>query len=336
MGQAEEGGIDWMALEEFKSYAKSLNSFNQEDCKVFYFIFRSQLMNAYGELGMAAQSPIALRLAADNCLDLMCMSRKSGKGEIQFKNVVGWMVAAGMDQEALNMFVYFVERRSSREPLPYLDIHSKDADLDDPDTMTMLLGNIGQKVNHYCPEMHHHIIIPLLKYNKLQQRLMERRKSIVKWKSFMMGTHPEVGSCSPVQKLGGNRKVLEKIQNMVINKGEVKKIKRDRWMITRCLERVQERRREMIDELQRSRSQIQDPEKQSVTPSFVAAWNMSPTYSKILKNFAETGKITDKPWHQPIEGFFQASVDTDPTKTYGDCSEFSLICCKTGTSTHNC
>ena len=66
------------------------------------------------------------------------------------------------------------------------------------------------------------------------------------------------------------------------------------------------------------------------------AWKMSPAYHKILRNFTETGKITNNPWHQPVEGFFQASVDTDPSKDYDDCSEFSLMCYKTGSSVHVC
>merc|ERR1711962_573752 len=48
------------------------------------------------------------------------------------------------------------------------------------------------------------------------------------------------------------------------------------------------------------------------------AWRMSPAYHKFLRKYMATGKITDKPWHEPMEGFFQASVDTDPSKDYGD------------------
>ena len=66
------------------------------------------------------------------------------------------------------------------------------------------------------------------------------------------------------------------------------------------------------------------------------AWRMSPAYHKFLRKYMATGKITDKPWHEPLEGFYQASVDTDPSKDYGDCSEFSLICRKTGSGVHMC
>merc|ERR1712029_710513 len=81
---------------------------------------------------------------------------------------------------------------------------------------------------------------------------------------------------------------------------------------------------------------IEDPQNigRAVCYSYYEAWKLSPAYHKILRCYSETDKITDKPWYHPMEGFFLASVDTDPTKDYDYCSQFSLICYKTGTSVH--
>ena len=61
-----------------------------------------------------------------------------------------------------------------------------------------------------------------------------------------------------------------------------------------------------------------------------------PLLYQVLAHFLQKGKVTDKPWHTPMEGFLQTSVDVDPSKAYGDCSEFSLICFKSGSSVHIC
>ena len=42
----------------------------------------------------------------------------------------GWMIAGGLDQEALNFLVYFERRRLFMEPLPYFDM-ANDVDIED-------------------------------------------------------------------------------------------------------------------------------------------------------------------------------------------------------------
>merc|ERR1712029_780446 len=143
---------------------------------------------------------------------------------------------------------------------------------------------------------HHFMIGSLLKYKRLQEHHLARRKSIVQFRSFLMGTHLEIGRESPVQKLRGATKVLKKIQNLVVSPRVKRKLQCEPRVIAACLKLVHERNRYIIPGL--------------LNPESI------PT--------------------EELEGFFQAAIDTDPSKGYGDCSEFSLLCYKTGTSIHTC
>jgi len=344
IASAESGGnLKWTNIHD----TNPTPSFS--DIFQVYVRVRQDLIMMYGMMGMVHQSPLAYRLAAENALDLLCMTYKKAEGEDDFQMIGGLMVAAGMDQEAFNFFVYFRKRRlMKREALPYLDICGNNADIQDPITMKLLLD---KKDPHTFLWSHHYVILSLLKYKKLQHNLMERRKSVVKWMSFLMGTHPDVGSNSTVQLLRGNRKVLKKIQNMVVNKRLVRGLKKEPIIINKYLKEVQERNRLIIrglldpdscekEEMHRYCRDMhclhEDCSAIRDINVYVRAWKMSPAYQTILTNFLETGKISQKPWHEPAEGFFQASIDTDPTKAYGDCSEFSLVCHRTKTGAHRC
>ena len=121
-----------------------------------------------------------------------------------------------------------------------MDLESVEADIEDPKILDTLLGkNPDDHFASVFPEHHIYVIGTLLKYKKLQHNMMERRKSIVKWTSFLMGTHPEVGKQSPIQKLSGNRTVLEKIQNMVVSKQLADKLKKEPIVITEYLKRME-------------------------------------------------------------------------------------------------
>merc|ERR1712029_766889 len=203
---------------------------------------------------------------------------------------------------------------------------------------------------------HHFMIGSLLKYKRLQEHHLARRKSIVQFRSFLMGTHLEIGRESPVQKLRGSTKVLKKIQNLVVSPRVKRKLQCEPRVIAACLELVHERNRYIIPGLLNPESipteehdgflnlvpkllsKAGNPflQARNALSSYGACWKMSPAYHKFLSNWENTGRISDKPWHQPMEGFFQAAIDTDPSKGYGDCSEFSLLCYKTGTSIHTC
>merc|ERR1712029_343858 len=341
--KVSEGQIDWFDPAEAVEWHDGKYVCLNVTAEQYYFMTRMALTMAYANLGRKTQSKTAFRLAAENALDMLCITYKDAQGETEFKLIGGWMVSGGMDQEALNFFVYLSKRRYSKKPLPYLDIESNDANIEDPNMWERILNlqkNLCKRPEPACfPEFHLYIIGALLKYKNLQHNLMERRKSIVKWASFLMGTHLEVGHDSPVLKLRGNRTVLEKIQNMVLNKELVKRIINELVVITSFLKRIDQRSQYLIKGLL-EKTPPKDREKLIGVPhgttQYKEAWEMSPAYLKILKNFLETGKIADKGWHRPTEGFFQASVDTDPTKGLEDCSEFNLICFKTGCSIHIC
>ena len=50
-------------------------------------------MLAYSEMGEQSLSPIAFRLAAENALDLLCMTYKNAYGEAMHKKIGGWLIA---------------------------------------------------------------------------------------------------------------------------------------------------------------------------------------------------------------------------------------------------
>ena len=61
------------------------------------------------------------------------------------------MVAGGMDQEAVNFFVYLSKRPLTTKNLPYLDIQSKDTDIGEPYSMAILLErHHGLILNSAC------------------------------------------------------------------------------------------------------------------------------------------------------------------------------------------
>ena len=67
-------------------------------------------MATYSMVGQVSMSPVAYRLAAENALDLLCMTYKENYGEVHYMDVGGWMVAAGMDKEAASFFLYLNKR----------------------------------------------------------------------------------------------------------------------------------------------------------------------------------------------------------------------------------
>jgi len=357
MKMAYKGELDWNEKNDDEDDPLPKGFFTWKEDRLAaqsYLMSRQSLVRKYADLGRDVQSPLAFRLAAENTLDILCMTYKNAYGEKEFKDIGNWMTAAGMDQEALNFFVYLNTRRYSKGKLPYMDLDSMNADIEDPKTLDTLLGkNAHYHTAPFFPEHHIYLIGILLKYKKLQHNMMDRRKSVVKWKSFLMGTHPKIGKDSPIQKLRGNRTALEKIQNMVVSKELANKLKKEPAVITQYLKRMEMRSKTILPKLiDRHHEENVGWAKMlygmpglfglkkmpSVRYIYDDAWRKSPAYHQILFKYMETGKITNKPWHEPMEGFHQASIDTDPSKDYDDCSEFSLMCLKTGSrsSVHIC
>ena len=65
----------------------------------------------------------------------------------------GWMVAGGMDEEALNYLCYFLRRILSDQPLLYLDI-SKDEDIED-DSYLKLMRRKKTEMDYEADEWFH-------------------------------------------------------------------------------------------------------------------------------------------------------------------------------------
>ena len=86
----------------------------------------------------------------------------------------GWMVAGGMDQEALNYLCYFLSRILCNQPLPYLDI-SKDEDIED-DSYLKLMRRKKTEMDYEADEwFHDYMLIALIKLKRLQALLVQRK-----------------------------------------------------------------------------------------------------------------------------------------------------------------
>ena len=92
-----------------------------EECKAIWtpeqqFIgFRQRLIEAYVECAEKTMSSLAFRLAAEKKLDQLCLTYQ--KEHVLYagrmRSCCGWMVAGGMDQEALNLLNYLTSRRNT-------------------------------------------------------------------------------------------------------------------------------------------------------------------------------------------------------------------------------
>lgn len=361
-----------------------------------YIRMRQSLMLAYSEMGEQSLSPIAFRLAAENALDLLCMTYKNAYGEAMHKKIGGWLIAAGMDQEALDYMVYIGKRRTLKERIPYLDTDvCGDADIEQMETLSVFLEQHPKDEAAYS-WFHWFMMGALLKYKNLQRRIMQKKISQTKFMTFMMGLHERAGAESKVKWFKGSYQILQKIQSYVcVDKMSddmmnddilrdclpfkmLRVLSTEPKVINTCLKMVNERNEWLIPGLLDPNSipgkpmssyhdllsmdwndpHCEDPQNaRHAVNNYACAYKMSPTYQKVLTNFLKTGTCTGRghicyakppakcvpkcrrqchPWEVPMEGFFQCAVDVDPTKAFGDCSEFNLFCHKTKTPSHTC
>ena len=82
---------------------------------------RQSLMLAYSEMGEQSLSPIAFRLAAENALDLLCMTYKNAYGEAMHKKIGGWLIAGLLTATIINILCIFqyVKKRFYKQGLPW-------------------------------------------------------------------------------------------------------------------------------------------------------------------------------------------------------------------------
>ena len=79
-------------------------------------------MLAYSEMGEQSLSPIAFRLAAENALDLLCMTYKNAYGEAMHKKIGGWLIAGLLTTSISNNISIFqyVKKWFYKQGLPWL------------------------------------------------------------------------------------------------------------------------------------------------------------------------------------------------------------------------
>ena len=313
-----------------------------------YILARQKLVRAYVKCGEEALNSIAFRLAAENILDVLCLTYNqstSPQGEHVRFQYCGWMVAGGMDQEALNYICYFNHRELSQEPLPYLDI-SKDEDVEgstylEPIRNATMMGIEGMW-------FHDFMMIALIKYKRLQSLMVERRKSNSIWETFIMGTHPRVGHQSNILRLRGKYPVLELIKSGVVDPSLGRRIEALAKQIQEILTAVNERNPLIIPGIIDRNSIPDDPpynededeDEDELDDSFDLhdgdphdarwafgnygiAWNMSRAYTRVLQLFRDTGKVLVG--ESPVEGFLQAAFDVDPSDPFGADNVFKQL-----------
>jgi len=167
-------------------------------------VAREKLQTAFVNCGEANGSPLAFRLAAEN-IDGFDKPRQNYKH-------MGWMLAAGgMDQEVLNYYRRFTGEKVPRDPWEYfLD---KDLDIEED----FYLDKI--KLHHDDDAWYiDFMAIALIKYNRLKTLIVNRQRNDVKWRTFMMGTHPRVGQNSSILGIRGIACIVEKLGLFVTGK----------------------------------------------------------------------------------------------------------------------
>jgi len=314
-----------------------------------YILARQRLIEAYVKCGEQGFSSVAFRLAAENMLDLLCLTYKHAMGEHVRYSYCGWMVAGGMDQEALNYLCYFRYRRLSASPLPYLDL-SKDEDIEGGEYLEMLKRKRNKLDWSTSQWFHDYMLIALIKYKRLQALLVQKQKSAAGWRTFLMGTNPRVGKMSAVLKIRGKNLIVEKIQRFVLNfEARVDQLT---LQIQEMLTLVNLKnpliipgildRNSIPEEPAYSEEGDVDDDINDLLPddddnednhgddihdacwalgNYGYAWNMSHAYTRVLKLFLDTGRVTVNGGRQfgtmPVEGFLQAAFDTDSNRFYG-------------------
>ena len=135
------------------------------------------------------------------------MSYKSAGGEHVRYICSGWMIAANMDQEALNYLIYFDKRSKTSDSLHYLSIDEQEIEGDS------YIKSL--KEGQYRHWYHDYMSIALIKLKRMRELMVRRQKEKIRWKNFMMGAHERVGAGSAILKLRGIHLIFETMKNYV-------------------------------------------------------------------------------------------------------------------------
>jgi len=278
-----------------------------------YILARMRLTEAYVKCGEEASSCTAFMLAAENMLDILCLTYSLREGEHVKYTYCGWMVAAGMDQLALDYLCYFRHRLMSPHSLPYLDL-SREEDIEGESYLKLF----KEKKNYmdWAADMwfHDYMLIALIKYKRLQSLIVQRNKDVKK--CVMEDT------------------ILERINQLDT---QIKQILSDvnacnPMIIPGIIDRdsIPEKDEALSDE---QSGYIHDAS--WAVQNYEHAWNMSPAYIKVLEYFLQTGhvmptfkKLEDSLGKKlgcfPVGGLLQAAFDVDPTRCYGRGDDLGL------------
>jgi len=266
-----------------------------------YFLARHRLTYAYVKCGEVNKSPLAFRLAAENMLDLLCLSYKDVRGEYVRYFHCGWMIAGGMDQDALNYLMYFHLRNIGDNPLPYLHVDNQDIE-----------GDFFEA--HIKPEtdtlwFHDYMIIALIKYKRLKALVVERQKKDTKWRTFMMGTHERAGTDSVVMKIRGKSPVIEQIRIMLVDSSIEKRISRLSDTILTLLTLVNLYYDAIIPNIIDRNNGLGfniNDEHRFAYKSYGHAWNMGTGNNSFLIKFIRTGEL-----YNPISEYPNERIEYD-------------------------
>jgi len=305
-----------------------------------YILARGRLVRAYERCGKESQSSLAFRLAAENMLDLLCLTYGVGaEGEHVRFQYCGWMVAGGMNQEALNYICYFRHRKLSDYAIPYLDL-SKDEDIEGDYYLKMLKTKKNMNDWYTMHWFHDYMMIALIKYKKLQTLIVQKQKDEAGWKTFLMGTHPRVGQKSAVLMLRAKPLVAVKIENYVFCNyygsrvfklaEKIKEIlsavnQENPLIIPGILDRGSIPDKPVYDRKEGNYEDIDGEVEEDYThdacwayANYASAWHMSPAYTRVLRLFLDCGKVIVREHGSvPVEGFLQAAFDVDPSRFFG-------------------
>jgi len=290
-------------------------------------VAREKLQTAFVNCGEANGSPLAFRLAAEN-IDGFDKPRQNYKH-------MGWMLAAGgMDQEVLNYYRRFTGEKVPRDPWEYfLD---KDLDIEED----FYLDKI--KLHHDDDAWYiDFMAIALIKYNRLKTLIVNRQRNDVKWRTFMMGTHPRVGQNSSILGIRGIACIVEKLGLFVTGKPDHvnKRISKLSAQIEKILSAVHKKNNLIIPCIM-DKSLISATKAGAIgygynSPQtyaywtnvyFGLAWNMGAASISYLAKFVQTGEVFNSGQEKyPVDRLVADAKDVDPRHQSGSRDQLFLF-----------
>ena len=270
----------------------------------------------------------------------------------------GLLIAGGLHQEALNFLVYYEQRRLFKPALPYLSLPDVDMDSDHYiKWFTQKRDGNNPTIQRYLEETpyweHAYMMLALIKYERIQELCIERKKVDAKVMSFLMGTHPRVGCESPVRVMRGSIYAIRAITDLFC-KTFKSRITNLIQQVNTLLKTVHKCRNNLIiphlhceplpekpkltgaegllpDDLQdKILNNLHDiKEAEWAFEYYACGWNQH-QYRYVLEDFLKEGTV-QRDWMIPNnrahrEGYQEANYDVDPSAGIQACSRYSFRC----------